>query len=110
MNFSGCQKLTPKNLSDLEKPDGLTSPNGEDGWKEKKKMEKSKPLTPKEFVSKMEEFLKETHSSPHAKTLPPEQIIDAFRLWWMDYREQEAVAEARAVDDRFGLNEDLFGD
>ena len=112
MNFSGCQKLKRKSSSDQEKQDLQTNQSGADGLKEKEKTmgKQSKPFTPAEFVAKVDEFLLSVdNASSRLKDVKDPYLVDLFRLWWIDFREQEALEEARDSDRRFGLDEDMFG-
>lgn len=67
----------------------------------------SKPFTPKEYLTKLSMFLQEIETHPLVKKRITEQerIIDLFRLWYMDCREQEIYREAleREKDDPFGM-------
>jgi hypothetical protein len=108
MNTLGFQSGKHSNWSDPGKPDLPTNPNGGDGWKERDKMEKSKPVSPSEFVTRFNEFLTAVHKYDRVRdTLKEPHLVDLFRLWWMDFREQEAVEEAREQERNFGLGDML---
>ena len=68
-------------------------------------------FNPKSYLESLNEFLKELGSYPAIKMTFTEQerIVDLFRLWYVDCREQEIVAEARKMenDDRWGLGDML---
>lgn len=61
----------------------------------------SKSFTPKEFIEKYNDFLMACSEYPLVKkslSENPEQQVDLFRLWWIDFREQESIEEAREMD------------
>ena len=58
----------------------------------------SKPLTPKQFATKLVEFTSALQAAQHEKKLQiteEERIVDLFRLWLIDTRDQEMLAEVR---------------
>jgi hypothetical protein len=73
----------------------LTKTNGDDG---RGKM--SKPLTPNQFAEKFAEFTAELNHAREQKAGAmeiddQEQVVELFRLWFIDTRDQEMLAEAR---------------
>jgi hypothetical protein len=74
----------------------LTKTNGDDGNRGRKM---SKSLSPHEFATKFAEFVYELKEAQSKKGLEEiddqEQIVELFRLWLMDTRDQEMLAEAR---------------
>ena len=66
---------------------------------------------PKSYLENLNTCLKELGSYPAIKITFTEQerIVDLFRLWYIDCREQEIVAEAKQMDDkdRWGLGDML---
>ena len=73
----------------------------------------SKVWSPDEYLNKVADFLKGIETQPLIKKriTDQEQIVDLFRFWYMDCREQEAMKEAidRHEHDRFGLG-DMLGE
>jgi hypothetical protein len=71
----------------------------------------SKSFNPKGYLENLDRFLKEIEVYPHIKERfkKEEQLVDLFRFWYMDCREQEIVREAmkRENDDRWGLGDML---
>lgn len=73
-----------------------------------------RPFSPKEYLEKLNQFLQDMETQPLVKKTftQEEQIVDLFRFWYMDCREQEVIREAmeREKDDRWGLGDMLDGD
>ena len=69
------------------------------------------PFSPQEYLNKFNEFLQAMETQPLIKKYitEQEQIVDLFRFYYMDSREQEAIQEAikRENDDRWGLGDML---
>ena len=73
-----------------------------------------KPVSAKQFLSQFNDFLAAMEVTPLVKKriTDQEQLVDLFRFWYMDCREQEAIAEAeeRHGNDPFGLGDMLDSD
>ena len=73
-----------------------------------------KRFNPKQYLEALSDFLKEweVHALAKKTITSQEQIVDLFRFWYMDCREQEAYKEAveREEGDPFGLGDILGGD
>lgn len=59
-------------------------------------------LTPKEYVEKLNEFLTAVAGQPLVSKVitEQEQLVDLFRFWYMDWREQQFAKEARLAEKR----------
>ena len=72
-----------------------------------------KKLTAKQFLQKFNDFLQAMESTPLVKKriTEQEQIVDLFRFWHIDCREQEVLQEyeERSDTDPFGLGP-MLGD
>lgn len=66
-----------------------------------------KPFSPKKYLERLNEFLQAMETQPLVKKhiTSQEQIVDLFRFYYMDAREQEIILEARQQDkdDQWGL-------
>lgn len=110
MNILGFQRMRPNNSSEKEKQDSPIEVNGKDG--EKLRSEKmNKELTPKEYIDKLDDFLKAVGTQPLvAKTITEQEcLVDLFRFWYMDWREQQFAKEARQAEKRERMGENPWG-
>ncbi|MHA1839899.1 MAG: hypothetical protein ACTSYO_08115 [Candidatus Ranarchaeia archaeon] len=60
-------------------------------------------LSSKEFAEMLTQFRRELDVAQPRYTWTDEAILDAFRLWYIDTREQEAWEEAKQTErDQYG--------
>jgi len=72
----------------------------------------NKHFDPKKYLDCLDEFLKGVETRPMIKQRITHQsrLIDLFRFWYMDAREQEIMDSETKKDDRWGLGDILDND